>query len=398
MAWIHKYAPKNLKEFVNQAKAVQQFLAWYKSFKPGGKAALLYGPPGVGKTALVRAFANQNQLALVEMNASDFRTAQKIKQVFGASALQASLFKKGKIFLIDEVDGIAGKEDKGGIGEIIKFLKISRHPVVLTANDAWNPKLKSLRSYCVLIQFMPIASRSIVKRLAEICKKEKIKASKEVLSLLAQRSKGDLRAAINDLETLATKKEITVKDVQELGYREKEEQIFQVLKIIFKTKSIKGARFALSQAEKDPEEIFWWIEENIANEYESLEEIAKAYEFLSLADLFRKRIISRQNWRLIVYMLDFMSSGVAIAKKEMYRKFTKFASPTRLKTYAELKPMKKEVAELLEKLSQKLNCSTKVVKQEYVPLLRILYKNPKLRKSLISYLNTTDSALKSLIS
>jgi len=32
---------------------------------------------------------------------------------------QSPLFKKSKIFLIDEVDGIAGREDLGGIGTII---------------------------------------------------------------------------------------------------------------------------------------------------------------------------------------------------------------------------------------------------------------------------------------
>ncbi len=397
MAWIRKYAPKNLKEFVDQKKAVEQFLVWYKNYKPGSKAALLYGPPGVGKTALVRAFARENNLNLIEMNASDVRSAQKIKEVFRASAKQASLFGKKKMFLIDEVDGISGKEDRGGLAEIIKFIKESVFPVVLTANDAWDPKLKPLRSYCEMIQFSPIPPTYIVKRLKEIAEVEGLIVDINVLKALAERSKGDLRAAINDLETLATKKEITVKDLEDLGYREREEDVFQTLKMIFKTKSIKAARFAVSLVDKDPEELIWWIEENVSNEYETIEEIVKAYEFLSWADLFRKRIVSRQNWRLMVYMIDLMSAGVSSAKKDVYRKFTKFKPPLRLQTYAKLKPLKENVNKALEKLSEELHCSTSCVKKEFIPLLKILAQNEKYKREIMKYLELDKNSLEQLL-
>ncbi len=376
MVWIIKYAPKSLKDFVNQREAVQKFLSWYKSFKPGSKAILLYGPPGVGKTALVRAFAKQENLELIEMNASDVRNAKRIKEIFGHSMLVRPFFKKGKIFLVDEVDGIAGRQDAGGVREIIRIIESSAFPVVLTANDPWLPKLRPLRNYCEFVQFKELSVRDIVKRLAYICQKEGVKADREVLRQIAIRSKGDLRAAINDLETVARgRKVVTLKDLEVLGYREKERQVFEVLKTIFKSKSPIASKIAILNADKDPDELFWWIEENIANEYEKIDEIAKAYDALSKADLFRKWILSRQNWRFLVYMIELMGGGVALAKKQMYRKFTKYKPPERLKILGTTKEERKEVKEILIRLSESLHCSTKVIKKEFFPYLRIILRN-----------------------
>ena len=382
MAWTLKYAPQNLKEFVNQKDALEKFLHWIRSWRPGKRAALLYGPPGVGKTALVRAYALENKLDLVEMNASDIRTAKQIERVFGSAMAQRSLWNRGKVFLIDEVDGIS-TEDKGGVGAILNIIRKSKYPVVLTANDIWHPRLRSIREACVSIRFKNVNVWSIVKRLKEICGKEGIKADTDVLREIASRSQGDLRAAINDLEVVARgKKEITRKDLEVLGYRNKETQIFDALKIIFKTKSPMGAKLAIMNVDRDPQEIFWWIEENIANEYEDPEEIARAYEALSKADLFRRRITLRQNWRFLVYMIDLMTVGVALAKKEMYRKFTKYEYPKRLKMFSVTKGERREVKDALLILAEKLHCSTKVVKQEYLPYFRIMKNDERFMESL----------------
>ena len=386
MSWARKYEPKNLAEFVDQKEALEKFLRWIKSWKPGKQAALLYGPPGTGKTCMVRAYANQNKLDLIEMNVSDIRTAQQIEQIFGSAMMQRSLWNRGKIFLIDEVDGIS-PEDRGATSAILKIIRNSHYPVVLTANDVWHPRLRSLRESCLKIQFKNVHVWSIVKRLKQICEKEGIKAGTDVLKEIASRSQGDLRAAINDLEVVARgKKEITHKDLEVLGYRNKETQIFDALKMIFKTKSPMAAKLAIMNVERDPQEIFWWIEENIANEYESPEEIARAYEALSKADLFRRRIALRQNWRFLVYMIDLMTAGVALAKKEMYRKFTKYEYPKRLKMFSITKGERKEVSDALRILAEKLHCSTKVIRQEYLPYFKLMKRDKKFRKSLLEFL------------
>jgi len=376
-----KYRPKSLKDFVDQKEALAKFLEWYRNWKPGSKAALLYGKPGTGKTCLVEAFANDKNLELIQMNASDVRSKKQIEEVFGHASAVASFFKKGRIFLIDEVDGISGKEDAGGIQAIIEIIKKSKHPVVLTANDPYDPKLRVLREYCELIPFGDIPVWDIEKKLKEICDKEGIEYDKEVLNQLAKRSEGDLRAAINDLETIARgKKKITLKDLEVLGYREREKDMFEALKILFKTTSLTGARLSIANVDLEPEIIMWWIEENIPNEYEKPEEIARAYEALAKADLFRARIMSRNYWKLMRYMNDLMTAGVSLAKDEMYRKFTKYQFPTKLRYLASNKEEREQEKERLKKLSKLLNCSTKKIRTEFLPYFKVLEKDKNFQK------------------
>jgi replication factor C large subunit len=379
--FVIKYRPKSLKDFVNQKEALAKFLEWYKKWKPGSKAALLYGKPGTGKTCLVEAFARDENLELIQMNASDTRSKKQIEEVFGYASSVASFFKKGRIFLIDEVDGIAGKEDAGGISAIIKIIKESKHPVVLTANDPYDPNLRFLRQYCELIPFSEIPVWDIEKKLKEICEREGIEYDKEVLRQLAKRSEGDLRAAINDLETVASgKNKINLKDLDVLGFREREKDMFEALKILFKTSSFNAARLSVADVDLEPENIMLWIEENIANEYEKPDEIAKAYEALAKADLFRARIINRNYWKLMRYMNDLMTAGVSLAKSEMYRKFVKYQFPSKIRYLSSVKEEREEEKEKLQKLSKILNCSTKKVKKEFLPFFKIFEKDESFQK------------------
>lgn len=371
MPWTEKYAPQKVVEVVGQNKAVEKFLTWFRAWKPGKKAALFHGSAGVGKTCLVEAIGKEKNLEIIEMNASDYRTALQMKEVIGQSIKQMSLFKKGKVFLIDEIDGIAGREDRGGTKELIKIIKESRYPIVLTANNPYNSRLRSLRAYCFLIPFTKVYYWSLVNKLNLICQKENIKCEKDVLRQLAKRSSGDLRSAINDLESLAREsKQIKLTDLEKLGERERETNIFDALKMIFKTKTALAAKLSIGSVDKDADEIFLWIEQNIINEYEDSVEIAKAYDMLSRADIFRNRINIRQNWKYKKYMIDLMTGGVAVAKKEMYRKFSRYQYPDKIKFLGRTKMSRREDKEKLTELSKKLHCSTKKIREEFLPFFR----------------------------
>ena len=374
MPWPEKYEPKSLKEFVDQKEALEKFLRWINAWKQG-KALLLHGPPGTGKTALVHAYAREKNLELVEMNASDFRTASQLQEVVGRAVLQSPLLKKSRIFLLDEVDGLVARHDVGGVAALIKIIKQSAFPIVLTANKPYDPKLRELRKFCELLEFKKIPVWDVEKRLREICSRERIKAEKEVLRKLAKKSQGDLRSAINDLETVGLgKKKIGMEDLEVLGLREKETSIFDALKLIFKSRSALASKLSIRNVDKDPEEIFWWVENNIAKEYEKPEEIAKAFDALSKADLFRSWISLRQYWRFRSYMIDLMTSGVALAKKETYRKFTKYQYPERLIVLGASKKERKEEKEILQELSKQLHCSTRKIRKEFLPFLKLFRK------------------------
>jgi len=369
---VEKYKPKRLNEIIGQKKAVDTFLKWIKTWKKGNKALLFHGIPGTGKTALVETYAKENNLDFIEMNASDFRTAEQIKECLGSSVKQKSLFKKGKIFLIDEIDGLAGRSDLGGTQEIIKIIKESCYPVVLTANDPWNPKLRSLRSYCQMVQFNKVNYFTIIKKLEIIARNENVQISNDIITEIAKSAKGDIRSAINDLEIIITgKNKIENKDLESIGFREKEINIFEVIKTIFKTNKIEDALNSIQNSDKNPEEILLWVEQNILNEYEKPEEIANAFEMLARADLFLGRIKKKQNWKYMTYMIDLMSGGIAVSKDQTYKKFSRYQYPEVIKKLGRTKASRASEKQDLLEWSKNLHCSTKKIKEFYLPFFNL---------------------------
>ena len=55
--------------------------------------------------------------------------------------------------LMDEVDGMAGNEDRGGMQELIALIKSTRIPVICMCNDRSHPKVRSLANHCFDLRF-----------------------------------------------------------------------------------------------------------------------------------------------------------------------------------------------------------------------------------------------------
>ena len=400
MPFALKYKPKTLNEYHGQKEAVIMFRNWMDGWDAKkGRGLLLYGPPGSGKTALVEAWASEKNIDLIQLNASDYRSALDIKNYLGQSSKQQSLFRRGKIFLIDEIDGLSGQEDRGGASEIIELLKSSAHPIVLTANDPWDPKLRTLRGYCDLVEFKKLGVWDIQKKLEEIASKEEIVSDTETLRMISTRASGDMRAAMNDFETLSSgKKRISLENFEAIGFRERGENIFEVLRMIFKTQTAIGAKMAINQSDKDPDEIFWWIENNIMSEFEDPREIADAFDALSKADLFRQHVQSRQYWSLKSYMIDLMTAGVSMSKKNPYRKFTRYQYPRNIMILGRTKAIRKSRMETLKRMALDLHCSTTKVRNEYLPYLAVSMKSVRFRKRFIENTGLSKDEVKELFS
>jgi replication factor C large subunit len=367
---LEKYKPKRISEVIGNRKQMEDALNFIKNFKKG-KALFLYGPPGCGKSLSIELIAKELSYEIIELSPSDFRDYNTIKQKIFEAGKQRSLFGKGRIVLIDDVE----VKDKGMEKAILELIKNSSYPVVLTANNPFEKSLATIRKFSEMIKFDKIHSNNLKAFLEKIAKKEGKKYEEKAIAQLARMANGDVRAALIDFETLD---EITEESIKKLSTREVEQSIFDTLKVIFKTKSINTALLAASQSEKTPEEIFWWLEENLIKEYKKPEDLAKGFEYLAEADFFQSMIIKRQSWELKKYFLDSMAF-VSIAKKESYPGFTAYSSPT---IYQE-KKIPKELKDVCLKIGSLTHCSSKKAAQ-YIPIFKYLVEKSKKVKSLFT--------------
>ena len=103
---------------------------------------------------------------VIEVNASDTRNAEEIESKIGAAAKQASLFFRGKVILVDEVDGISGQYDRGGIPTLVKIIESTAFPVVMTATDV-DDSSSPLSRKCRRLSFL---TSSLLIRLRVSCR------------------------------------------------------------------------------------------------------------------------------------------------------------------------------------------------------------------------------------
>jgi len=351
---VEKYKPKKLSEIIGQREIIVNTYNWLKKWKPG-KALMIYGSTGTGKTLIVQLMAKENNMNLLEINSSDDRSASFIKEVLVPASKEGTLSKR-RLILIDDVDSLS---ERGGITEIIKIIKSSSFPIILTATDAYDPKLRTLRSYCELLRIRKIYTNLIEKALNQIALKEKIKIDKDFLRGIALNSDGDIRSALNDLENLSKDSE-----------REREKSIFETLRVIFQGNNILEALKAIDQCNKDEEEIFWWIEQNVCNEYRDQEKISKAFDLLSKADLFRSKIFVNQNYRFKKYMKNMLASMCLINKNQ--KRFISYKPPDRLIMLGATRSFRKDEEEFYKNLN--LHCSMRKIKEQ-LPYLKIILGN-----------------------
>ncbi|AKG38024.1 MAG: replication factor C large subunit [Infirmifilum sp.] len=383
LPWVEKYRPKRIVDVVGNEEAKKEYIAWINSWvrgSPSRKAALLYGPPGSGKTSIVHATASEFNWELIEINASDVRSREAIfSRVYPALQTRSVYGHTGKIILIDEVDGVWTKEDVGGLDALIELINTTTYPLVLTANDPWDPKLRDLRDLCKLIEFKKIGKRDIMRVLGDICSKEGITCDRDVLSAIAENAKGDLRAAINDLQSVAMGKDtITLADLQVLGERAAQENMFEVVRIVLTSKTPEGALSVTRLPSLDYEMLIEWLNENIIAQYSpSLRAIADAYDALSLADVNLSRMKRKQMWALLPYVMELITAGVSGVREKPPFKFVKYSFPEKLRLLSRLKTKREKFIQASKRAATLLHVSTSMFRSEILPYIRLIYTYDK---------------------
>ncbi len=329
LPWPEKHRPRSLDQIVGNLDTISMMKSWILSWKtriPDKLAILLIGPPGTGKTASIGALANDLDMELVEFNSSDKRNKDSIETLVWRAASQQTLDGRARIILLDEVDGLSGTSDRGGVGAIIKVIKDSVHPILMTANDPNSPRLKDLYKICHVYNFEPIDSEGMIRILTKIAKMNKAEVSQNVVDQIIENSSGDLRAAISDLE-IYVKRGTSSQSVDSI-FRDVRRGTEETLRRFFMTTDSKLARRILSESELDHGSLILWLEENLHLHLLSPEELDSGLNGLSLADLSLGRIMKNQNWKLLAYMYDFLAVGVAGSRTATpYRKVS-YSKPT----------------------------------------------------------------------
>ena len=102
---------------------------------------------------------------------------------------------------MDEVDGMAGNEDRGGMAELIQLIKRSKIPIICMCNDRNSTKVRNLANYCFDLRFQKPRAEQIKAAMMSICFKEKInnKITPDALSQLIIGCNQDIRQVLHHL-------------------------------------------------------------------------------------------------------------------------------------------------------------------------------------------------------
>lgn len=248
LAWVEKYKPTDINRIIGQqgdgscAKKLQNWLKnWYtnqngktKLTRPSPwakndngaffKAALLSGPPGIGKTTSATLISQQLGFDLVEFNASDTRNKRlihdEIGQILNTTSISGYFKDEGKtskkhVLIMDEVDGMSGNEDRGGMQELISLIKTTSIPIICICNDRNHQKIRTLANYCFDLRFNKPRMEQIRGYLMTICFQEDLDVKPNILAEIINGTGQDIRQSINNLYMWSNKsKSLTMDDAQ----------------------------------------------------------------------------------------------------------------------------------------------------------------------------------------
>ena len=295
MMWSEKYRPKNLLEMIGNEEAKESFVNWIGKWVKGTKPLLLVGPPGIGKTTMAILCAKLFNYDLISLNASDVRTKQRIQDVLNPVMGNTTVIGKPMIF-VDEVDGIHGRSDYGGVEALVDILKEPTVPIVLAANSETSDKMKSIKKVTTTVKMRPIPPRLMKFYLEEILRREgaSLKIGSEIKLVL--NSRGDLRSMLNSAQALVW------------GFEPQTDRSYETtdieaaLNAFFKAKSIEEATAILYSLRIDPQEKINAFYSSIITSSISKADMHEMLDVVSEADMLYGKIVRNQEWRLLRYL------------------------------------------------------------------------------------------------
>ena len=290
------YKPSSLKEVIGHKKSISILSEWLSTWSDSKeKAALIVGPPGIGKTTIAHLLAKQFGYAIAEYNASDTRSVSMLRGLLGLGMKRL----RKEIIIMDEVDGFTTQE-RGGIGELAHLIRKANIPIICIANQLV-PKLAPLQKTCLLVKFSRPDKYTIATALMAVCKKEGISRTKAELETLCEHNGNDIRSLLNQLE---------------FGSASSQKDSCLRLDLFSATQKLLTQRLPLSDAEDlvyvDYTMVPLMVQEAYLSASQTLDEAVNASEEISFGDLVSSLQWNTQDWSLLPHVVH---STVAVSRK-----------------------------------------------------------------------------------
>ncbi|KAH7921370.1 P-loop containing nucleoside triphosphate hydrolase protein [Leucogyrophana mollusca] len=281
--WVDRYRPLRFTELLGNERVARETMAWVKQWdwcvfgkkkskkrqreddenfnpddeyhRPKEKLLLISGPPGLGKTTLAHVIAAQAGYEVMEINASDARSAQVVDDRIRPALESGSAVGSTKpvLLIIDEIDGATGGDNSSSFIQKLVSLTFDRprnkrkardqrekrpllRPIICICNDQNAHALSKLRPHARQIRYTRPADIHIVKRLREICETEGLRADTRALSTLVGVAKGDLRGCLNTLQFIKSRNEEVTEPLirrATVGMKEADTSMTSVINEIF---------------------------------------------------------------------------------------------------------------------------------------------------------------------
>ena len=364
--WSEKYRPQCMTELVGNEDSRKLFVEWFQKWRKGTKPLLIVGPPGTGKTSLANLASRDFGYDMIGLNASDVRNKKNIQEILEPILGNQTVLGEPMIF-IDEVDGIHGRSDYGGVEALINILKEATIPIILAANYDKSDKMKKIKKAVTTIYTRPLSPRLLRLYLNMILEKESVKINPGNLIKLISESNGDIRSLINSAQALVT------------GFEPLMEKSFESLDVedginaFYKAKSINEARVVLYSMRIDPREKINAFYSSIISSGASNLELDASLQIISDADILFGRIMKTQEWRLLRYLDAILLN---LYKKDSVVRYSRYNLSWPVLNRIRWDGSK--LKSIASNLSKKLHISSSTFATFYLPYILFCMKNDSL--------------------